>query len=137
MKKIIPIVLLLMLTFITACEVIQQNDYSLVDISREKTDLDHNERNDNLRIFFGVSNNADLTLNSKIEVLLNEDCFSKIQEKELGEIPPHETIRSFVTIKTDYNLDDECVNKPHEVTLVLKDVNGKILDSEIVSIGIV
>lgn len=137
MKKLIIILSILFVIFLTGCEQISPKQYVLNSVSLEKTDLSSNERYDNLRIFFGVENKADLTLNSKIEIKLNESCFEVVSDKELGDIPPKQSVRSYITISRRYSLPNNCIGKLHDVVIKLKDVNGKELDSKTLQIGIV
>ena len=111
--------------------------YKFSDVNLEKSDLDHSERYDSIKIIFSIQNNADLTLTPKIEVKLNESCFGMIADKEMDEIPPKQSVRSYITVSLISNPPKRCVGKKYQITLYLKDVSGKELDKEIVSLGII
>ena len=135
-KTIVVLSFLILLIIISGCNVFY-NPYYLTEVSLEKTDIQHNMQNSNVKLFFSVRNDEELTLKSKIEIDLNKNCFNEIKPKELGEIPPKNSIRSFLDISLVWNLPETCVGKSHNINLTLKDVNGKKLDSKFVTLGIV
>lgn len=137
MKKIIFVGLILMIIVLSGCELFEKKEYQISEISPEKTDLEYNKNNDRLRIYYTIVNDAELTLNSKIEIKLNETCFDRINDKEVGDIPPKKSTRTYSDIRLRYRAPESCVGNSYDILITLKDVNGKILDSQPVSIWIV
>jgi len=113
------------------------NSFNLLEVTPEKRDLDHSVRSDSMKIVFSVLNNGELTLTPKIEVKLNETCFSRVNDRELDEIPPKQSIRTFVTVSLKGDIPETCEGKEFFVKLYLKDINGKELAKENIPIGII
>ena len=112
-------------------------DHKISNISLDKTDLNHNVNRDSLNIYYNIENNGDFTLSPKIEIKLNETCFEKIHDDDFDDLPPNQKLRTYTQVYLKWNTEEECIGKSYDIFIILKDVNGKILDSKKVSIGIV
>lgn len=127
MKKILIGSLILSLIILASCSIFKP--YSISDFEFEKKDLDNRQHRDSARVFFYVNNKADTTLVPALTVDIDDDCFSPVADKDLGDMPPNSQSRSYVQLYLPYNVPDECVGKPFEFTIYLRDINGKVLDS--------
>ena len=110
--------------------------YDLQNVEAEDKNIGMNQITE---IFFDVSNNDDLTFLGKIELIANKTCFNSPIENPLPEIQPHSTISSSINLRTEYNIQnrlDSCLGRPYSITLKLRDVSGKLLDEESISIRI-
>lgn len=128
------LIFLFLLVFIGGCE---DQYYPINNLNLENENIGFGQ---NTKLFFDITNNLETTLLAKVEVQINESCFEKIQEKELGEISPSKNVRDYVVIRSKMNSRnslDSCNNQIFIVELLLKDINGKLLNSKTTIIGIV
>lgn len=116
------LVILILAISLFGCLFYQTNNYEL-------SNVDIFEGSEDIKISYTIHNNAELTLVPKIKVELNETCFKKIADKEMDEIPPKQSVRTYITINP---INEKCYGNEYEIILSLEDINGKILDKETV-----
>ena len=111
-----------------------QKDHTIT-ISTEDESYDFGSR---IKLFYEVENKGDLTLISKVSIKTNETCFYETDEKELNEIPPSKTEKSYVYIesRSNRNLRETCFNRTFDILAELMDTNGAMLDSNIIQVNI-
>lgn len=129
--SILLFVLVGLILLLTSCQEITssqaQDKYQIVNVEPEKRYIDFGK---NTRIFFEVINNAETTLVSRIETKINNSCFSIVEDKGLDGIPPGQKTSSYVYINSqsgDYGYKENCKGEAFKVSLILKDISGKIL----------
>ena len=134
MKEIIIFSALLMI-LVSGCDTSYY--YPIENPNTDKKNIGFNEET---RLFFDVKNGAQTTLTAEVEVKINDTCFFESRDKELGEISPGKTIRSYVVIMSRANYDnrlDSCNGQVFDVAIIIKDISGKVLNSKVVEVGIV
>ena len=141
MRKITFFVMAISLMMLVAgCNLTIGKQHTLEEVRVEKPDLNHNEIHDSTKIFFSVNNKAELTFSPKISVSLDEDCFQRISEKALGDIPPKEELRTYIQVQLAYSHsfeEDECVGKTHMIKIELEDINGGLVYETTAEVSIV
>jgi len=133
MQKPIIFLMIAVLILLAGCTTFY---YKIDKFEPEKPNMGFNEQ---IKLYFDVTNSAGTTLVAKSEFEVNNTCFNKISDKEIGEIAPGKTIRSFVFLnsKDRSNIDSLCNGGAFSIKMTLLDVNGKELNTATTEVGIV
>ncbi len=138
MRKIISalgVLGILLIMFLFGCTT--RDYYPIKNVNPENQNIGFGEET---KLFFDIENKAKTTLTAEVEVEIDETCFREIQEKELGEISPGKTLRSYVLVRSNENYNgrlDSCNGEVFEIKILVKDISGRLLNSETKTIGIV